>query len=126
MPDVQPSTRDNAGRLSKLADDELRPYTRKREVVAGIQIVAEIPIQTEPGTIRVELADPLITLARKLSQTEDPDAAAAALRQVDSQLDVWQSSRRSATREAGRVVLPFGVELLVPLEFAAGLPMNQL
>ena len=114
---VQPSTRDDAERQSKLADDELRPYTRKRELVAGIQIAAEIPIQSAPGTIRVDLADPLITLARKLSQTEDPDAVAAALRQVDSQLDVWQTSRRSATRDAGRVVLPSGVELLLPREF---------
>jgi hypothetical protein len=32
-------------------------------------------------------------------------------------LDDWQVSRQTATGEAGKMVLPFGVELRLPREF---------
>jgi hypothetical protein len=111
------STRGNAERLSKLADDELRTHTRKPDAGANIRIAAEVSIETELGTVYVELAEPIITFAHKLRQAESQDAAAAALREADSQLDVWRFSRQAASREAGRIVLPFGVELRLPRGF---------
>jgi hypothetical protein len=74
-------------------------------------------IETELGEIDVELAEPVITIARELLQAEDADHAAAVLQKADLQLDVWESSRRPTKVEDRNVVLPFGVELRLPQEF---------
>ncbi|HEX4748442.1 MAG TPA: hypothetical protein VH302_02775 [Bryobacteraceae bacterium] len=75
-------------------------------------------IQTEIGPIDIDVAEPVLDLARHLRLERSADVATNLLREVDSQLDVWENSRRySVEREKGRAVLPFGVELSIPRGF---------
>ena len=115
-----PATLDPGATPSAYQASPMMSYTStalKPDVSAKIQSAAEIPIETEFGTVYVELAEPVIEFAHRLSHAENQQTAAAALLQVESQLDDWQVSRRAATGEAGKIVLPFGVELRLPQEF---------
>jgi len=114
---LRESSRINAARLANLADDELRRRTSKSGIRADGRTATVMSIETELGEIDVELAEPVITIARELLQAEDAGYAAAVLQKADLQLDVWESSRRPTKIEDRKVVLPFGVELRLPQEF---------
>jgi hypothetical protein len=79
--------------------------------------MAALSLETELGSIEVDIAEPVIKLARYLATAETDEAAVAVLRDVDSRLDAWQSQRRERGPEDGTVALPFGVELRLPREF---------
>jgi hypothetical protein len=101
----------------ELAESELGRRARRPVETPDAPVDAQIPIDTEFGPIEVDLSMPLMTLARNLCVAETSEAADEVVRVADSQLNAWEPSRRSATHELRRVVLPFGVELRVPPEF---------
>lgn len=110
---ISDSTRAVVTRVSERAEAELLERTRLIPQPNDRE-AAFISVDTDLGTIDVEVAAPVISLARLLQRTEAPDRAVAALREADAQLDAWEASRRSASRQRGSVVLPFGVELRLP------------
>lgn len=77
-----------------------------------------LPIETDLGTLKVEIASATISLVRKLQRVEDPESAARALEEADRELDVWESHSRAirvdAREERFRAVLPFGVQVQLP------------
>lgn len=76
-----------------------------------------VTIETVVGPVNVEIAAPVVTLARKLWRSEDRDAAADVLEHTDAQLDEWEHARRTAPRKRNSVILPFGVEVRLPDDF---------
>jgi len=113
---VSDSTRVHANGIAERAEVELRERTRLTTQLDG-RTATVISVDTELGAISVEVAEPIISLARTLRRAEPPDIAVAALREADAQLDAWEASRRTATRQRGSVVLPFGVEVRLSGEF---------
>jgi len=73
-----------------------------------------ISLDTQYGTIVVEVAEPLIRLARKIQRSNDVDLA-AAMADADLGLDKWENARRAAANERpDSVVLPYGVAIRLP------------
>jgi len=116
MGNVSESTRVHANNISERAEIELRERTQRTTQPDG-RMATVISVDTELGAISVEVAEPVISLARSFRRAEAPDIAAAALREADAQLDAWEASRRTATRQRGNVVLPFGVEVRLSSDF---------
>ena len=97
-------------------DDELHTRGRAQTRTDGLR--SEVfSIETERGTIEVEIIEPVFTLARKLQVTENDDVAATALKEADRQLDAWQQRQRTSQRGRGDLSLPFGVEIRLPQGF---------
>jgi len=74
-------------------------------------------IETGLGPITVEIAEPLLTMARDLRKAETAEAATEVLQKADTQLDFWEKTHRAAESDEGKAALPFGVELRLPPEF---------
>ena len=66
------------------------------------------------GPVEIDIAEPVLKLARYLRHIETPEAAATVLQEVDSQLDAWEESRPEAKSSESRVIMPFGVQLHLP------------
>lgn len=81
------------------------------------QIDARIDVETERGTLEVDLSTPLMTLTRELCTAETTESANEIIHEADARLDVWEKARRAEIRQARGIVMPFGVELRVPAEF---------
>jgi hypothetical protein len=113
-------TRRQADGVWERADDELRERTGSRNEQADRPTSAVASIETDWGSIDVEIAEPLITFARSLRSAENPEAAAAALREADAQLDEWELSRKAVPREHNTIILPFGVQVQLPRNFELG------
>lgn len=111
-------TTEQAERASNLAEHELLEQGRKEPRREGdFTTTALTPFLTERGPVLIDLAEPVITLARKLSRANNEEVAVAALREADSALDTWEASLREAGNEVGRTILPFGVEVRSPRDF---------
>lgn len=113
---VSESTRAAVRSSSERAEAELHERGRFTPQSDGRTVVV-ISVVTELGTIEVKIADQVISLARRLSLSQEPGSAVEALQEADSQLDDWEASRVAATRDRDTVVLPFGVEVRLPEEF---------
>jgi len=107
-----PSTEDLERAVAR-ADEELRERTRIREQ-EGAKGETVIFIETDFGTIDVEIAAPTMTLARELQRSRNDDTAQAALREADSQLDRLFKTSTVRPQEAEQVRLSCGVRLLLP------------
>ncbi len=81
------------------------------------QADAQIDIETERGTLEVDLSTPLMTLTRQLCRAETVGVASEIIQTADAQLNFWETSRRAEVRQVREIVMPFGVELRVPAEF---------
>jgi len=110
-----PLTREHVYRATELAKYELQE--RSQNSSSDEPTTTLMPIQTELGPLLIDLAEPVIKLARNLGRAENQEAAAAALREADSTLDTWGSSSRKTGSEHGKTTLPFGVEVGLPRDF---------
>jgi hypothetical protein len=99
------------------ADDELREHSRSRDEQAGRPTSAVASIETDLGSINVEIAEPVIKFARSLWIAENANVAAAALQEADAQPDEWEIARKAVPREHNTIILPFGVQVQLPREF---------
>lgn len=100
------ATKDHVNRAFDGADKELLSRTQRG-----------IAFETEFGPMKVELSEPLITLAMKLRRAESPDAASTALQEADSQLDRWEAGQQSKDDMSGTTILPFGMWVHLPSGF---------
>ena len=75
------------------------------------------PVETDRGTINVEVIEPVLELARKLQLTDSDDEALVALNEADGKLNDWERPMRTRQRESNDVWLPFGVEIRFPASF---------
>jgi hypothetical protein len=107
----------NIGHLHERAEEEFRRNTRIPIAAKERLTAAEVPIETELGSIAIDISEPLMALTRAICRTETSEAADVVLWKADSQLDEWENSRRVLTHETRNIVLPFGVELRFPPEF---------
>jgi len=107
-----PSTED-LDRVVARADEELRERTQIREQ-EGAEGATVIFIETDFGTVDVEIAAPTMTLARELQRSRSDDTALAALREADRQLDGWFKTSVVRPQEPEQVRLSCGVRLLLP------------
>lgn len=110
---VSDSTRADVSSISERAEAELRQRTQlvTQEDGSGAAVISA---DTELGAVEVLIAEPLISLARSFRRADIPHIAVTALQEADSQLDAWEASRRTTTRQRGNVVLSFGVEVRLP------------
>ena len=108
---------EDIARVADRAEREFFERTRRSAVQAEVPNVGSLSLETDLGPIVIDIAEPVLKLARYLRVAETAEAAAAVLQETDSQLDVWEKSRRAAAGDEGTVVLPFGVELPLPREF---------
>jgi hypothetical protein len=76
----------------------------------------KMALETDLGAIEIGVAEPLLTLIRKLQAAESPAQAATLLAATDAQLDTWQSSRWPPDASQEKAVLPCGMELRLPRE----------
>jgi hypothetical protein len=76
-----------------------------------------VTFETALGAIGVEIAPPILSLARKLWRSQDRDAAADILEHTEAQLDEWLHTRRATAHERKAISLPFGVEVQLPDDF---------
>lgn len=74
-------------------------------------------IRTDLGAIEVEISAPAIALTQRLQMASSAESAQSAHREADIVLKAWFTTEMSLPREPGRVILPFGVKLLVPGTF---------
>lgn len=95
------------------ATEELGERTRTREQ-EGAKAASVMLIETDFGTIEVEIAAATMRLARELQRSSSDDAAQAALREADSELDKWFTTIMARPQEPERVSLSFGVSILLP------------
>jgi hypothetical protein len=109
--------REDVYRASQLADRELSERSQSPNTQTNIQESTMVSIETEFGPIQVRVAEPVITLSRKLRTAESPASAAAALQEADSHLDAWEQSRQRASLEQRIAILPFGAEVHFPERF---------
>jgi hypothetical protein len=76
-------------------------------------------VETELGAIQIEIAVPLLSLARKLRLADSPEPALAAVEEADSSLDAWETRQHAVKDSPGRINFPFGVVVGLPLSFDA-------
>jgi hypothetical protein len=81
--------------------------------------VAVAPIETDRGTVQVEIADPLLTLAERLQEAPEEEEAALALRKADEDLDRLERERRLDPDRHERRRGPIGVEVHLPEGFSS-------
>jgi len=110
---VRDATRRETDHIAQRCDVELRERTRRPQR-ADSSTSTVIQVATDRGTIDVEIIEPVVTLARKLQQSENEDMAAAALHAADAQIDDWERPRRAGQLEHTDLWLPFGVEFRLP------------
>jgi hypothetical protein len=100
-------------RILKLADAELTRHWPGEDQ----KLPMSLPIQTDFGMIKVEVAAATLLLARNLQHASNVGVAAKAVQEADRDLDAWESRpRASDTDELQAAILPFGVEVTVPSE----------
>jgi hypothetical protein len=79
-----------------------------------------LPVETEFGPIKVEIAWATVSLVRKLQRASDAEVAAEALEEADRKLDIWDlQSRARAVDDPRRhhgATLSFGVNVYLPAE----------
>ena len=107
----------DAQRVADLADQELLDRGGRRSPREEVTDSTVLQLDTDSGPLRIELAEPLISFTRRLRQSGTVESAAAALREMDSRLDVWQKSRERDSAARDIAVLPFGVEVHFPHGF---------
>lgn len=110
---VADSIRDQLINVSKRADAEIRERGGP-DVEKGSGAV--LRLETGFGTIRLNIAEPVIGFARRFAFAENADEALGVLREADRQLDHWANVRRKEP-SARRIVFPFGLEVEVPESF---------
>jgi len=108
---------DDIARLSDRAEREFSERRRRSGAETGMSNGDVILIETGLGPITVEIAEPLLTMARDLRKAETAEAATEVLQKADTQLDFWEKTHRAAESDEGKDALPFGVELRLPPEF---------
>lgn len=98
----------------ELADAELVQHGSEPQGTAPLQL----PIETDFGTLKVEIASATISLVRKLQRVGSLELAAAAVEEADRELDFWESHARRAMMDVpegrSRAVLPFGIQVQLP------------
>jgi hypothetical protein len=102
--------------VSDRAETELFRRTRGSDAQTKDAGVRALSLETQLGPVEIDIAEPVLKLARHLRGVETADAA-TVLQEVDAQLDAWEKSRREAKSDEGTVVMPFGVELHLPRRF---------
>ncbi|HET9280723.1 MAG TPA: hypothetical protein VFR24_02065 [Candidatus Angelobacter sp.] len=107
----------DAQRAADLAEEEISERSGRLRNQGNVPGSTIVELDTESGPIRIELAEPLIALSRRLRQSETIDSAAAALHDADLRLNAWEKSREPVKKERGIAVLPFGAEVHFPHGF---------
>jgi hypothetical protein len=107
---------DDIAVVSDRAERELFARSRRPALETDDSEGETVGLETELGPIEIDIAEPIIALARRLRVAVTAEAAANALEDTDSRLDVWERSRRSSDIVDGGVILPCGVELRFPHE----------
>ena len=105
---------DVTARVSERAERELFGRTRRSDRQTEDAGARALLLETQLGPVEIDIVEPVLKLARRLRHPESPEAAATALQEIDSELDVWEESRPAAESSESRVTLPFGVELHLP------------
>jgi hypothetical protein len=107
---------DDLSRVSEQAENEL---SGRIERSAGIEPRSRpvISVETDGVPIEIELAEPLIALARKMRETEEPELAEAVLERIDHELDSWETERRKVLDEETTILLPSGLGFHFPAGF---------
>jgi hypothetical protein len=107
------------------AEENLARRARRPFVLYARQADAQVDVETERGTLEVDLSTPLMTLTRQLCRAETVETAAGAVQAADDQLNLWETSRRAEISHVREIVMPFGVELRVPAEFEPRRPTDN-
>jgi hypothetical protein len=111
------ATRREVDAVGQRCDDEIHKRRRSQTQRADGLTSEVFTVETDRGTIEVEIIEPVFTLARKLQVAENDDVAATALQEADAQVDEWEHRRRRAQPGHGALSLPFGVEIRLPQGF---------
>jgi hypothetical protein len=110
---IREHTRREAESLWLRADVELRERTRHTQRADGSMSII-VPVESDRGTIDVEIIEPVITLVHKLQRDESEDIAAGALQEADIRLDDWERPFRERQHAHDGLWFPFGVEVRLP------------
>jgi hypothetical protein len=103
------------GEARPRAQAELARYTLDA-AETGRRRVTVVPIETDRGTVQVEIAEPLRLLAEKLQGAPGEDEAALALHQADMELERLERQRSPELgRHEGRG--PIGLDIRLPAAF---------
>lgn len=101
---------------SERAEQELLARTQQGSAQPGIGTSPVLSLDTERGTVMVQIAEPLLRWARTLRHTTSPDEASRLLRKIDAELDVWEASRQAAGQQ-DQAVYSAGIEMRFPNDF---------
>ena len=104
-------------RDAEVAEEHLARRARTPIAPNAKEVDARMDIETERGTLEVDLSTPLMTLTRQLCRAETVGVAGEIIQSADAKLNSWETSRRAEVRRVREIVMPFGVELRVPAEF---------
>ena len=96
------------------ADQELLTRAQQGNLDTGTSTV--LSLDTERGTVIVEVAEPLLRWARTLRYARSLDEASLALRKIDGELDLWEASRL-AMAHRDETFYSAGIEMRFPKDF---------
>ena len=98
------------------AEQELLTRAQQGNLHTGTGTSAVLSLDTERGTVMLEIAEPLLRWARTLRHARSLDDASRALRKIDVELDLWEASRQAiAHRDA--TFYSVGIEMRFPSDF---------
>lgn len=97
------------------AHAELAARTQETPEAGGMR-VAVASIDTDRGTVRVEIAEPLLALAERLQEAPAEEEAALALHKADTDLERLER-QRSADPDRHEGLGPIGLEIRLPDAF---------
>jgi len=99
------------------ADRELSGSLNTRPNADGGWTSGHTQIETELGSVKVEIAAATISLAVALRTADTPDAALHAMKEADTQLAEWRDLRRGDVGALRTVSSNFGVTYRFPESF---------
>jgi hypothetical protein len=97
------------------AHAELAARRQQTSKVGGMRVVVA-SIDTDRGTVEVEIAEPLLALAERLQEAPTEEEAALAVHKADTELERLQRER-SAEPDQHETRGPIGLEIRLPEGF---------
>ncbi len=104
---------------SDRAEQELLMRTQQENGQVGAGTGAKLSLDTERGSVTVQIAAPLIEWARILRRIVNPFEASRILSKIDAELDNWDASRQAVGHQDD-VAYSSGIEMRFPRDFEPG------
>jgi hypothetical protein len=79
--------------------------------------IARVPVETDRGTVVVEIADPLLALVEKIQEAPSEEDLIFALHKADTELARFERERSADPNRSVRSHGPIGIEVLLPNGF---------